>query len=667
MAWNRVIRSISIGLAFGLLLGSTALGQKIVGGVEPTRNEQPTWEKNHGITVYDPYRWLEVLDDPNLAPWIREQNSQTKAALDAEIYAAVRTEFETYYGTKSLADRPDGWLDHHERGNDWRRDPAGGRAPGLTQSEMTSPSGRYELRATSDSSSDLQVIRIFDTQNQAFLSDLLITKFIEVLWAADEASFIYTYDGDGRTGESFPGIKEHKLGTAQNLDRVIYEPAHPDTSITLFKADDTFVMQESRGYQERFATLEPATGAVQEILGWSAGVSSAIAAEAGVLYLKAYRLAANGNVLSLTLADGQLAVAVPETELALDQVVKIGSAYYLAYVRNAEHALFVYRDGQATEIALPAQGGGVSIYEAAGELNFSFASYSALASTWRVDPATLATEVVTPAERTPVDVVAEKVFYTSSSGIQAPIWLIRASTTKLDENTPVYLYGYGGFRINLLPYFTYSILPWLTRGGVYAVVTLPGGLEFGESWHQAGMRLNKRAVFDDFAAAGRHLVSLGYTSPKKLAIGGGSNGGLLVGSTMNLYPNDFQAAVPEVGVMDLTRFELFTAGKWWTDEYGSRSSARDYRNMLALSPLHNLRRRAYPHTMVMTADLDDRVVPSHSYKYAARLQAVQQDGRDALLYVKRGGSHSSRSGTKAAFLDYITTKWTFLLGAVNKE
>jgi prolyl oligopeptidase len=209
-----------------------------------------------------------------------------------------------------------------------------------------------------------------------------------------------------------------------------------------------------------------------------------------------------------------------------------------------------------------------------------------------------------------------------------------------------------------------GFVPFFDRGGAVAFVTLPGGLELGKAWRNSGKHLQKKNVFDDFAAAAKHLINLGYTNPDKLAMGGASNGGLLVGATMNLYPELFRVAVPEFGVMDLVDFQKFTGGKWWMEDYGDTLIKTDFFNQLRLSPFHNLRHRKYPATFVTTGNFDDRVVPSHSYRYAARLQEMQRSDRPVLLHTVMGSSHGSGANAKEA-LRYITNKWTFILSELG--
>jgi prolyl oligopeptidase len=255
----------------------------------------------------------------------------------------------------------------------------------------------------------------------------------------------------------------------------------------------------------------------------------------------------------------------------------------------------------------------------------------------------------------------KQVFYESKDGTKVPMFITHKKGIKLDGNNPTYLYGYGGFNISLTPSFSVSLLIWLEMGGVYAVPNLRGGGEYGEEWHQAGMKLQKQNVFDDFITAAEWLIANNYTKPAKLAIGGGSNGGLLVGTCMTQRPDLFGAALPAVGVMDMLRFHKFTIGWAWVAEYGSSENAAEFTNLYAYSPLHNLKPgTAYPATLIITADHDDRVVPAHSFKFAAALQAAHNGNAPVLIRIEIKAGHGAGKPT-AKIIEEAADKWGFLV------
>ena len=260
----------------------------------------------------------------------------------------------------------------------------------------------------------------------------------------------------------------------------------------------------------------------------------------------------------------------------------------------------------------------------------------------------------------PGEFVAEQVFYPSKDGTQVSMFLVHRKDLRRDGSNPVYLYGYGGFNINRTPGFAPQHILLMEQGGIYALANLRGGGEYGEAWHKAGMLANKQNVFDDFIAAGEYLIREGYTSPEKLAIAGGSNGGLLVGACMTQRPDLFAVALPAVGVMDMLRYQYFTCGWGWAVEYGSSDNAEQFPYLYAYSPLHNIRKgTCYPATLITTADHDDRVVPAHSFKFAATLQAAQGCNRPALIRIDTDAGHGAGKPTSKK-IDELTDTYSFL-------
>ncbi len=259
------------------------------------------------------------------------------------------------------------------------------------------------------------------------------------------------------------------------------------------------------------------------------------------------------------------------------------------------------------------------------------------------------------------DYVVEQVFYTSKDNTRVPMFIARHKDVVADGNRPTMLYGYGGFNISMTPSFSITRLAWMEMGGIYAVANLRGGGEYGEEWHKAGTKLDKQNVFDDFIAAAEYLISENYTNPDKLAIFGGSNGGLLVGAVTNQRPDLFAAAIPAVGVMDMLRFHEFTAGRFWVDDYGSSANADEFEALYAYSPYHNIKAGTkYPAVLITTADTDDRVVPGHSFKYAAAMQAAQEGDAPVLIRIETRAGHGAGVPTDKVIQAYAD-RWAFLV------
>ncbi len=316
------------------------------------------------------------------------------------------------------------------------------------------------------------------------------------------------------------------------------------------------------------------------------------------------------------------------------------------------------------EVPLPTLGtaGGISGRSDDNEAFFAFSSINYPPAVLRLDLETLQTSEHKRSgfDVDPQDIVVKQVFFTSKDGTRVPMFLSHRKDLELDGKRPTLLYGYGGFNASLTPTFSISRAVWMQRGGVVAIANLRGGGEYGEAWHKAGTGVNKQNVFDDFIAAAEYLIAEQYTQPQHLGIMGGSNGGLLVGAVLNQRPDLFGAALPLVGVMDMLRFHLFTAGASWVDDYGSAENAEEFATLYAYSPYHNIEAREYPPVLVATADTDDRVVPGHSFKYAARLQAMATGAAPALLRVERKAGHGSGKPTDKAIEEY-TDYWAFLL------
>jgi prolyl oligopeptidase len=626
----------------------------------PKTRMENLYETRFGAMIQDPFRWMENTHDPDLYTWLDKEEALTERTLSGALSDQLREEFTAIFA-------PQGFLR-----DSIQTEEADGEVKNFFRNiELTkranlfrnvSDSGRYTIELRKDTGSDLGLMAIFDTQEQKLVSDVVFAKSLNFVWDAGEKSFVYVTTRDGRTQGATAVIRRHFLGRPQAEDQIIYQPHEQSIWLEFEEFDGQFLVMQSARNSTDLGVVDLKSGDISWKFRGNANLSS-FGLKAGNLFLISDDRNPMGEILSLNLATGKSTTVIAAHDHPVNSAIQDGDDIFVTYIKDGtETELFVYKAGvgTGTQIKLPGPGSLTMVPGASG-IDFSYASYEAPTSRWVYVPETSSLEAVGTTTQSPVELITEKVSYQAHNGKMIPISLIRKRGVVLSPNTPVYLYGYGGFGINMLPAFAYSYIPFLSRGGVVAVVTLPGGNEYGRAWYDDGRLDKKKNVFDDFAAAARRLIHLGYTRPEKLAIGGGSNGGLLVGATANLYPELFRAAVPEVGVLDLTRFQIFTGGAFWIYNYGDMRQSPEFFNQLALSPYHNLVHRQYPATLVTTADQDDRVVPSHSYKYLARLQTVQSPNRLALLHVRKGGSHSSRTGSTAEIIKLQVRKWAFIM------
>jgi prolyl oligopeptidase len=364
---------------------------------------------------------------------------------------------------------------------------------------------------------------------------------------------------------------------------------------------------------------------------------------------------------------------IPERQEVLMSATLVGDRVIGHYLQDARSAVTVFdaagRPLRALELPGIGSAAGFTGDPGSPETFFSFESFSNPGEIWRYDVATGARQPFRRAavKFDPDQFVVEQVFFASKDGTRIPMFIVHRRDLKRDGDNATLLYGYGGFNISLPPDFSAARLAWLEMGGVYAVANLRGGGEYGEQWHAAGTRLAKQNVFDDFIAAAEHLIAENYTRPDKLGISGGSNGGLLVGAVSNQRPELFGAALPAVGVMDMLRFHHFTAGRFWTDDYGSADDPEEFQALYAYSPYHNIRDGAcYPAVLATTADTDDRVIPGHSFKYMARLQQAQGCDRPVLIRVETRAGHGAGKPTEMIIEEYAD-RWAFLVENLRLE
>ncbi len=637
-------------------------------GLPPAAKESLVTEKHAKTTYKDPYRWMENSDDPELYRWLAAEKAYTDAQTASPLREQLVKEFTDILSKGDGKGEEPGSLVFDERDEKMffrhrfrlKRD-GPDSAAGF---KKTSPSGRYEIKTT-PGNTDIRTLQICDNSIGGYLKDVLTVKFCDCVWDADEKSFVYVSGRDGRImdGATYV-IRRHVLGTDQLRDTVLFESDEP--------MEDLWMMFESGGYlwfcrnrsskYNIISALELASGQVQTILQTEDGLGY-VGYYGNSLVFGSFIEQDMGEIVSFDLDSGVFTTLVPARDAAFDRAVIYGDSIYATYVRDGANELLRYNleTCGSNLIELPEQGGVYVDSMSSGELLFYIDTCVAGATLYGYDPATGKVRVVTPGQKPDFELDAQLVEYDAAEGWKSVIWVVKRKDVGFSPETPVCFYGYGGFRVNIMPFYDPTYLPWLKRGGAVAIVILPGGLEYGEAWHRLGMRHSKKNVFDSFANAAQTLIDKGWTSPEKTVMQGASNGGLLVAATARYYPKLFRAAIPSVGVQDMARFSLFRCGQGWVGEYGDRDEASDFKFLLSISPYNNVKKNMkYPAAIVVTSDHDDRVVPAHSYKFAARLQAALQKQR-ILLHVAHGTGHNYHGATLEENVRTLSIIWTFVM------
>ena len=654
------------------------------------------------MLVADPYRWLEDVDSEQTRRWIEEQNALTESVLETvpQRDAIRRRLTEVWdYERRGVPERA-GMMYAYFRNAGLQnqavlyvtRDLA---EPGrvLLDPNALSPDGTVALSASafsedgtrlaysiSSSGSDWQEWHVRDVASGADLPDIVRwSKFSNAAWRRDGSGFYYSRYDEPSAENTFKGtnffhrVYFHRLGTPQSADVLIYERSdQKDWNFAATTSEDGsyLIIDASRGSAPENAIFVKdlaVDGPVVELIPDGDARYAYLGNDATAFYFLTTKDAALSRVIALDVRDGSRREVIAETSDRLDAASLFGDRVIASYLRDARAEVMVYSLSGELLSTVPLPGlGTVSGFEGkriATETFFAYTSYTEPTSIYRYDIGTGRTLRVF-APRIQIDPSAyqsHQVFYESKDGTRIPMMISSKKGVVRDGSSPTILYGYGGFDISLTPAYSSAVLIWLEMGGLFAVANVRGGGEYGEAWHRAGMREHKQNVFDDFIAAAEYLIADGWTSSPKLAIHGGSNGGLLVGACMTQRPELFGAALPSVGVMDMLRFQRFTIGWAWTSDYGSSDDPEQFRTLLAYSPYHNLREGvAYPATLVTTGDHDDRVFPAHSFKFAAALQHAQGGSAPILLEVETKAGHGAGKPT-AKMIDEVVDRYAFLV------
>src|SRR6185312_3383169 len=659
----------------------------------------------HGTKVADPYRWLEDLDSAETKAWVEAENKLTFDYLNeipqrAKIrerltklwnYERYGTPFKeggryffslnsglqnqsVFYSVNSLTEEPKLLLDPNTLSAD-----------GTVALSGLSPSydGKLMAYSLSASGSDWQEWKVRDVETGKDLSDdLKWVKFSGASWSADNKGFYYSrYDepkDDALKGTNyFQKVYYHRLGAPQSEDTLIYE--RPDQKEWLLSGAATvdgsyliITVNEGTDVKTRlyYKDLAVKDAPVIKLLDDFDAAYNLIDNDGPIFWIQTDLNAPRGKVIAIDTRKPERAnwkVIVPEAAETLQGVGFVNNMFVANYLKDAHTQVKIYdKDGKfVREVEFPGLGaaGGFGGRANDKETFYSYTSFTTPTTVYRYDMVTGKSSVFRQpkVDFNPADYETKQVFYKSKDGTRVPMFITYKKGLKLDGNNPTYLYGYGGFDVSLTPVFSVGDLVWMEMGGIYAQPNLRGGGEYGEEWHIAGMKAKKQNVFDDFIAAAEYLIANKYTSTPKLAIGGDSNGGLLIGAMLTQRPDLFGAALPGVGVMDMLRFQKFTIGWAWVSDYGSSENAEDFKIQYAYSPLHNVKEgKSYPSTMVTTADHDDRVWPGHSFKFAAMLQAAQAGPAPVLIRIETKAGHGAGKPT-TKIIEELADKWGFLV------
>ncbi|NUN10424.1 MAG: S9 family peptidase [Ignavibacteriaceae bacterium] len=657
-----------------------------------------------GTVVADPYRWLEDETSAETKEWISQQVGTTEEYLAAIPYRnAIKEKIESYmnyprYGLPFREGKHYYFYKNDGLQNQfvlYRQEGLDGKPEVFLDPNTFSEDGTVGLRSLSFSKNgnllaygisrggaDWRELFVMDTRTgKKYRDSLAWVKFSGAAWFGN--GFYYSrYDAPADSGKQYSEknknhkIYYHILGENQSQDKLY----HQDTSSLIFNSvsisdDERFIYLfksgQGRGNGLYYRKLR---GGGRDFIPINKDMAvrySPVDNEGDIIIVYTNHNAPNGKVIAVNTAKkGAVSDLIPEQEYVLDGVTTGGGKIFVTYMADVKHIVKVYnyKGVFESEVTLP-DPGTVSGFDGKKDdkvLFYSFTSFTYPNTIFRYDVKTGTSELFKQSEVkfNPEDYVTEQVFYQSKDGTKIPMFIVHKKGIKLDGTNPALLYGYGGFNVALNPSFSASRIPWLELGGIYVMANLRGGSEYGEKWHEGGMLLNKQNVFDDFIAAAEYLINNKYTSPERLAIQGGSNGGLLVGAVMCQRPELFGVAIPEVGVMDMLRYHKFTIGWNWASDYGTSDDSVNFVNLYNYSPLHNLKDGVkYPSTLVTTADRDDRVVPAHSYKFAARLQAAHKGDNPVLIRIDTKSGHGASSTTKG--IEKTADIYSFILYNMN--
>jgi len=666
----------------------------------------------HGTPVADPYRWLEDLDSDQTQQWIAAQNALTFAYLDTiaqrdplqqrltELWDYEKYSVPFKRGGRYFFTRNDGlqnhpvlyWLDQLDGEPRELLDPNTLRDDGTVAltGYAVSDDGQLLAYGLSSAGSDWMEWRVREVESGQDRGDLLQwVKFSGAAWTPDNAGFFYSRYDEPAEGATYKGANYyqklfyHRLGTPQDEDTLIHQaPDHKDWGFGGQVTDDDryLIISVWQGTRRENGILwkdlaDPTAPAHTLLLDFDAAYEF-IGNNGSRLFFSTDLDAPLGRVIAIDIDHGereQWQEIIAESSDTLQQGSVVNNQLIAAYLHDAQSDVKIFDlQGQLVrQVALPGIGtvGGFGGRRDDRETFYAFTNFTTPGTVYRYDLRTGESTIFRAPQLLfdPGDYETRQVFYASKDGTRVPMFITHKRGLELNGNNPTFLYGYGGFNIPLTPAFSVANLVWMERGGVYAQANLRGGGEYGKAWHEAGTKLGKQNVFDDFIAAGEWLISNNYTRSARLAIGGGSNGGLLVGACLTQRPDLWGACWAAVGVLDMLRFHQFTIGWAWTSDYGSPDNADEFQALLAYSPYHTIKPgTAYPATLITTGDHDDRVFPAHSFKFAAALQAAQGGPAPILARIETRAGHGAGKPTTKV-IEETADRWTFIMRALGMD
>lgn len=671
----------------------------------PNAQKGDTVDVYHGTKVADPYRWLENPDSPESRKWIEAENKLTfdfleaipqrdaiKARLkelwDYERFGVPEKEAARYFFTKNSGLQNQSVIYTTQ---DFSKSPKELLDPNALSKDGTvalggdavSDDAKFFAYGLASAGSDWQEWKVRDVATGKDTSDdLNWIKFSGASWKKDGSGFFYSRYDEPQGGNKLRAqvfnqkLYFHKLGTSQAEDKLVYErPDHKDWLFFGNVTDDGkyLIIDVRQGTDPKsrifYQDLSQPDAKIVELLPKGDAAWDFLGNDGATFWFLTDLQAPLRRIVGIDTSKPlppQPFEIVPEEADKLEGVRVVGDRFVANYLKDAHSLVRLFKlDGSADgEIPLPGLGtaAGFTGKRNHRETFYSYTSFTTPTAIYRYNfEARKSDPLFTPKVKfNPDDYTTEQVFYRSADGTKVPMFISYKKWMKRNGQNPTYLYGYGGFDISITPSFDPANLVWMEMGGIYAVANIRGGGEYGEKWHVAGEKHNKQNVFNDFIAAAQYLIDQKYTSTPKLAIGGRSNGGLLIGACLTQRPDLFGAAVPGVGVMDMLRFQKFTIGWAWTSDYGSSDNAEDFPYLYAYSPLHHIAPGTkYPPTFITTADHDDRVVPAHSFKFAATLQAAQAGPAPILIRIETKAGHGAGTPT-SKLIDEVGDRWAFL-------